>query len=166
MRRTTSRKSCRGIAQSSADRRNRDALVLPRRVRRVLGLAFALGLGAPLAGVAQGEPTRVVTHARPVPAAVMFVAHGDEAMPAAGLERLLAVPEQPIRSEAQRTDDSLAAAVARGSTREFDRKSGFRKRSRDLFRTERQIEIGEQEMVVRLRLRAKRRETMSVEVRF
>lgn len=70
------------------------------------------------------------------------------------------------RSVAQRTDDSLAAAVQRGSRPDLEPVSNFRKRSRDVFRNERPVEIMDQEMVLRLRLRAKKRETVSVELRF
>ena len=84
-----------------------------------------------------------------------------------GLETLLSVPTSATeRTIAQITDDDLADAVARGSRPDLEPVSGFRKRSNDLFRTERPVEIGQQEMVLRLRLRAKRRETMSVELRF
>ncbi len=66
----------------------------------------------------------------------------------------------------QTADEVLTVAVARGPTPELEPKKPFRKRSLDLFRTERRVEIGNSEMLVRLRLRAKRRETMSVELRF
>jgi hypothetical protein len=83
------------------------------------------------------------------------------------LEALLSVP--PVRDErtaAERTDVYLAEAVARrgGDTRVST--TGFKKRSIDLFRAERPVEVGQQEMLLRLRLRAKSRETMSVELRY
>ena len=43
---------------------------------------------------------------------------------------------------------------------------GFQARSSDLFRSDHPVEIGEQAMLLRLRLRARTRETMSVELRF
>lgn len=84
------------------------------------------------------------------------------------LDDLLAVrpPDHLLRSRAEIADDSIAIAVAAGTNPDLEKVSGFRKRSTDLFRAERPVAIGEQEMLVRLRLRAKSRETMSVEVRF
>jgi len=81
------------------------------------------------------------------------------------LDELLILPTPGAEpTAAERTDAFLAEAVARGS--DPPRPSSFRKRNIDLFRTERDVEIGEQEMLLRLRLRAKTRETMSVELRF
>ena len=81
------------------------------------------------------------------------------------LDELLILPPSGAEpTAAERTDAFLAEAVARGSNPL--RPSAFRKRTIDLFRTEREVEIGEQEMLLRLRLRAKTRETMSVELRF
>ena len=83
------------------------------------------------------------------------------------LERLLAVPaHHDVRSEAERTDEFLAVVIEQSLPASLARPSAFRKRNLDLFRTEREIEVGRQEMLVRLRLRAKSRETMSVEFRF
>ncbi|MGB0620605.1 MAG: hypothetical protein ACPGVZ_14170 [Myxococcota bacterium] len=67
---------------------------------------------------------------------------------------------------AERTDAYLAAEVASRGGDQQVATAGFRKRSVDLFRHERAVEVGEQEMLLRLRLRAKTRETMSVELRF
>lgn len=64
------------------------------------------------------------------------------------------------------TDAAIADAVERGNPRELERKKPFRKKSTDLFRSEREIQIGDEEMLVRLRLRAKTRNAMSVELRF
>ena len=72
----------------------------------------------------------------------------------------------PFRSQAEIADESLVAAVARGSNPEFERASSFRKRSSDLFQAERQVEIGEQEMLIRLRVRPQKRKAMSVELHF
>jgi hypothetical protein len=64
-------------------------------------------------------------------------------------------------------DETLAIAVARGSSPEPERRNPFRKRSRDLFKTKfREVKIGRAEMLMRLRLRAKSRNAISVEVRF
>lgn len=85
----------------------------------------------------------------------------------ADLDALLTVPPAAMwPSEAEDVDARIAAAVARGSNDDLKPRSGFRKRKLDLFRAERQVEIADQEMVLRLRLRAKRRETMRVELRF
>lgn len=46
------------------------------------------------------------------------------------------------------------------------RKSGFRKRSTDLFRAQRNLHLGHQDVQLRLRLRAKSRNAISVELRF
>jgi hypothetical protein len=64
-------------------------------------------------------------------------------------------------------DETLAIAVARGSIPDLERRNPFRKRSRDLFKTKfRQVKVGRAEMLMRLRLRAKSRNAISVEVRF
>ena len=83
------------------------------------------------------------------------------------LESLLSVP--PVRDErtaAERTDVDLVEAVAHRSEGERVSTTGFKRRSIDLFRAERPVEVGQQEMLLRLRLRAKSRETMSVELRY
>jgi len=77
---------------------------------------------------------------------------------------MVELSEVPWR--APTTDEVLAAAVARGSNPALEPKKPFRKRSADLFRTERPVEIGDAQMVLRLRLRAKSREAMSVELHF
>ena len=82
---------------------------------------------------------------------------------AGSLDDLLRIP---VASEADTTDESLAAAIARGHEPSRTKQSGFRKRNIDLFRAERPVEIGEQEMLLRLRLRAKKSEAVSVELRF
>lgn len=64
-------------------------------------------------------------------------------------------------------DEALAVAVANRASPDIKSRSAFRKRSRDLFRTDfRQVKIGRAEMLMRLRLRAKSRNAISVEVRF
>lgn len=84
------------------------------------------------------------------------------------IDALLAVRGvQPgVRAREQATDEAIASAVERGNPRELERKKPFRKKSTDLFRSEREIQIGDEEMLVRLRLRAKTRNAMSVELRF
>lgn len=83
------------------------------------------------------------------------------------LDALLAVRghgRAPIT--AQQTDAAIAEAVALGLERELEKKSGFRKRNADLFRAQRSVQLGDQEMELRLRLRAKTRDAMAVELRF
>jgi len=83
------------------------------------------------------------------------------------LDALLAVRgglATPI--SARQTDEAIAAAVARGTAKDLAKPKAFRKKSNDLFRTQRDVQILDQEMQVRLRLRAKTRNAMSVELRF
>ena len=64
-------------------------------------------------------------------------------------------------------DEALAIAVANGSGPDLERPNPFRKRSRDIFKTNfRRVTIGRAEMLMRLRLRAKMRKAISLEVRF
>jgi hypothetical protein len=65
------------------------------------------------------------------------------------------------------TDEALAVAVSHGTNPDLKSRNPFRKRSSDLFKTNfRQIKIGRAEMLMRLRLRAKASEAISVELRF
>lgn len=65
------------------------------------------------------------------------------------------------------TDEALAVAVAGGTNPDLKPRNPFRKRSSDLFKTKfRQVTILRAEMLMRLRLRAKARKAISVEVRF
>lgn len=83
------------------------------------------------------------------------------------MDSLLEIPGLSLlRSEAQIADESIAEAVERGTNSDLNPLSAFRKRRSDLFRAERPVEIGEQEMLIRLRLRAKARKAMSVELHF
>ncbi len=94
------------------------------------------------------------------------------ALPAARVQRLreldalLAVRGGSVPITARQTDASIAAAAARGHAKELERPQGFRKKNTDLFRSQRAVQVGNQEMLVRLRLRAKSRNAMSVELRF
>jgi hypothetical protein len=65
-------------------------------------------------------------------------------------------------------DTALADALAGrgGDTTARRSAKGFQARSADLFRSDHPVEIGEQAMLLRLRLRARTREAMSVELRF
>jgi hypothetical protein len=126
-----------------------------RRSPFVLWLASLALLAA---GVASAEPAQTpVADATAAPPAAM----------ADPLEEFFEVPGLwSSRTKAQATDDALAAAVAEGSREDLERKSGFRKRSNDLFRAERDVEIGDKEMRLRLRLRAKQREALRLELKF
>jgi len=151
--------------------RNRASARAPRPGRASLASQAAGTLGSlviasilALAGPAVADP------ASPDPGPDPTLANAAMPISPAGLrslEALLSVP--PVRDErtaAERTDVYLAEAVARrgGDTRIST--PGFKKRSIDLFRAERPVEVGQQEMLLRLRLRAKSRETMSVELRY
>jgi len=85
--------------------------------------------------------------------------------PSEDLSVLLSVPGL-LPTRVQETDASLANAAEAGTNPALKKKNPFRKRSVDLFRTERDIEILRQEMQLRFRVRPKTRETMSVELRF
>ncbi len=65
-------------------------------------------------------------------------------------------------------DTALVDALAGrgGDTTARRSAKGFQARSADLFRSDHPVEIGEQAMLLRLRLRARTREAMSVELRF
>jgi hypothetical protein len=65
-------------------------------------------------------------------------------------------------------DTALVDALAGrgGDTTARRSAKGFQARSSDLFRSDHPVEIGEQAMLLRLRLRARTREAMSVELRF
>ncbi len=83
------------------------------------------------------------------------------------MDSLLEIPGLSLlRSEAQIADESIAEAVEQGTNSDLNPLSAFRKRRSDLFRAERPVEIDEQEMLIRLRLRAKARKAMSVELHF
>jgi hypothetical protein len=82
------------------------------------------------------------------------------------IEALLAVRGGLAPVTARETDAANVAAAELGSDKTLERPQAFRKKNTDLFRTQRQVEIGDQEMQVRLRLRAKSRNAVSVELRF
>lgn len=79
---------------------------------------------------------------------------------------LVAIPSLSAAWARESSDESIAAAVALGNDPLLERRSKFRKRSIDIFQTEREVVIGNAEMLLRLRLRPKSRETMSVELHF
>lgn len=154
------------LKASRADRRG----ILP--AGRLSGFGVGLGrclgsflLAASLSTAAGAAEPSTTTAAVPV----LMVASASMTPTPTGraLDPLFAVPGlMPFRSDAQRTDESLAAAVEVGNNPDLEPVSKFRKRSTDLFRTEREVEIGQREMLLRLRLRAKTRRAVSVELRF
>lgn len=138
---------------------------MPRGLSAHRGL-WALGLAVVLtvAGTAAADP------ASPSPPPEAATPASPALISPVGLrslDRLLVVPS--VRDEptaAERTDAFLADAIARRGGDRRVATTGFRKRNIDLFRAERPVEVGQQEMLLRLRLRAKSRETMSVELRY
>lgn len=82
------------------------------------------------------------------------------------LVNLLAVPVPDYVWDTDSTDSDLAAAVDAGNDPDLEKRNPFRKRKFDLFRTERQLEIGQAEMLLRLRVRAKMRKAVSFELHF
>ncbi len=82
------------------------------------------------------------------------------------LDALLAVRSSSAPITARQTDEAIAAAAARGLAKELEKPQPFRKKNIDLFHTQRAVQLGNQEMLLRLRLRAKTRNAMSVELRF
>lgn len=124
----------------------------------LLAATLVAGRAAADTPAANGEPAALSPGAEaPVPAA-----------PAArDLDRLLLVPATHARrDDARSADEAIAAAVRLGNGDRYVPQSGFRKRNLDLFRSEHPVEIGQQEMLLRLRLRARTRDAMSVELRF
>lgn len=82
------------------------------------------------------------------------------------LEALLAVRSGSAPTTARQTDEAIVAAAARGLAKELEKPQPFRRQNNDLFRTQRAVQLGNQEMLLRLRLRANTRNAMSVELRF
>ncbi len=82
------------------------------------------------------------------------------------LDALMAVRMGAEPVSARETDEAIAAAVARGNDKKLERPKPFRKKSNDLFRSQRAVQIGDEEMLLRLRVRPKTRNAMSVELRF
>jgi hypothetical protein len=82
------------------------------------------------------------------------------------IEALLAVRGGLAPVTPRETDAANVAAAERGHDKALERPKAFRKKNTDLFRTQREVQIGDQEMQVRLRLRAKSRNAVSVELRF
>jgi hypothetical protein len=82
------------------------------------------------------------------------------------LDALLTVPDPIFIWHGDSTDADLAYAVTLGNDPDLEKRSSFRKHNFDLFRTERPIVVGQSEMLLRFRVRAKSKNTMSIELRF
>ena len=122
----------------------------------LLLVVWVVVAGLPMRSAAETSPAEAVPAA---PAPYLALERSE------ALEVLLEVPNL-TPSRVEQTDASLITAAQAGTNPELRKKSAFRKRSVDLFRTERDIEILRQEMQLRFRVRPKTRETMSVELRF
>lgn len=123
--------------------------------------------GSTAGGVGGGNATMALVTTPTMDAAQVPVAvDGSMIRRVRELDALLAVRGRPGTITAQQTDAAIAAAVAKGQAKELEKKSGFRKKNDDLLRTQRAVQLGNREMLVRLRLRAKTRDAMSVELRF
>jgi hypothetical protein len=138
---------------------------------QILAVPVAFAEPAALPPVSAPPPARALQPEEPgVPAApTLHVAAPPERTPGSRPElgALLVVPgADPGAGRPQTTDELLARAVALGTNPDLEPPSPFRKKSRDLFQTERPVSIGDQELLMRLRLRAKAREAVSVEFRF
>lgn len=163
----------REVSIARAAKADRDGIALKLDAGTLLGLLSLFLMMAllvePIAAKAEARDVGEVARAE-VPSAMADSALTRQApTPALSrtLDELLIVPRKADRrSDAQRADDLIAAAVGLGSNSDLVRPSAFRKRKLDLLRLERRVEIGAQEMLLKLRLRAKSRETMSVELRF
>ena len=132
-----------------------------RAWRSAVFLAVALLAASVLTSAASADPQTIAVEAETVPPAAA------PAPVVRDLDRLLSVPSTHAhRAEARSADEAIAAAVRLGSADRIVRPSGFRKRNADLFRSEHPVEFARQEMLLRLRLRAKTRNAMSVELRF
>lgn len=169
MRRLSTGQNSGIVVESAAALAVREILIPWLGVFATLSILFLASRGA-LAETAAPDPlpnaVAIASDAQPTPA--MAAVKAERARPEAGsLDALLAIRgPSPLRSPAQLADESIAAAVERGTNTDLLPRSAFRRRNNDLFRTERPLAIGEQEMLIRLRVRAKMREAMSVEVQF
>jgi hypothetical protein len=103
----------------------------------------------------------------PEPHSVLVVQPPDVEPVETDLGELLYVRDGVIGLWRPQTDDeALAIAVAGGNNPDLEPRNPFRKRNFDLFRAERPVTIGRKDMVVRLRMRAKLKRAVSVELRF
>ena len=82
------------------------------------------------------------------------------------LDALMTVPDPIYIWHGDTTDADLAYAVTLGNDPDLEKRNSFRKHNFDLFRSERRVLVGQQEMLLRFRVRAKSTNTMSVELKF
>lgn len=130
----------------------------------------ALAEPADLPDVAAAPPAAVSfidADSHPEPQSVLVVQPPDVEPVQTDLGDLLYVRDGVIGLwRAQTDDEALAIAVAGGNNPDLEPRNAFRKRNVDLFRAERPLTIGRTDMVVRLRMRAKLKRAVSVELRF
>ena len=82
------------------------------------------------------------------------------------LDALLTVPDPVFIWHGDTTDSDLAYAVTLGNDPDLEKRNPFRKHNFDLFRTEYPLLVGKSEMLLRFRVRAKSKNTMSLELKF
>lgn len=82
------------------------------------------------------------------------------------LDALLTVPDPIYIWHGDTTDSDLAYAVTLGNDPDLEKRNPFRKHNFDLFRTEHPLVVGQSEMLLRFRLRAKSKNMMSLELKF
>ena len=82
------------------------------------------------------------------------------------LDALLTVPDPVFIWHGDTTDSDLAYAVTLGNDPDLEKRNPFRKHNFDLFRSEHPVLVGRKEMVLRFRVRAKSKNTMSLELKF
>jgi hypothetical protein len=82
------------------------------------------------------------------------------------LEDLLTVPNPVFIWRADRTDADLAYAVTLGNDPDLEKRSPFRKKNFDLFRSQHPLTMGERDMLLRFRVRAKARNAVSIELHY
>ena len=136
-----------------------DASVLCRALLWVSLAVLAANLLAPRHATAETSPNdqigeRLARSADPVEVGL------------APLDALMTVPDPTHIWVGDTTDADLAYAVSLGNDPDLEKRNPFRKHNFDLFRAERPVLVGEREMVVRFRVRAKTTNTMSVELKF
>ena len=133
----------------------------------ILGMLLSLLLASP---AALAEPAALALIDDDEPIGLAAKTETPRAQPVSvSMDSLLEIPASSryrFRTDAQIADEFIAAAVDRGTNSDPKPLSAFRKRRSDLFRAERPVEIGDQEMLIRLRLRAKSRKAVSVELHF
>jgi hypothetical protein len=140
----------------------------------LIGLSAALATSPPSAmaepasmvALHSAEPVGRTEHAGAIGSVVLVETPRIEADADRSLDALLAVPTTRYVHVSESTDEALAAAVRKGNDPGLERPNPFRKRKIDLFRSEHPLAIGENEMLLRLRIRSKMSKAVSVELRF